>query len=229
MGRIRQLPPAVVTKIAAGEVLERPASAVKELLENAVDAAAPRRDVEVEQGGPELTRVVDDGCGTPPEDLPLAFTSHATSKLADADDLFRVATYGFRGEALASVGGVAQVTLQSRPAGLASGAEITCHGGTLSPVRAWNGAPGTRIEGPHPFYNTPVRLKFLKTTSTETGHVCETFTRLALAREDLHLTLRHNGKSVYEVPAHTKLLDRLTLFFGGEVANQLYRVESRQG
>ena len=132
MKRIHQLPSSVVTKIAAGEVIERPASVVKELLENSVDAGSTRIDVEIEQGGAELIRVVDNGGGITPDDLPLAFASHATSKLADADDLFRVGTLGFRGEALASIGGVAQVALQSRPPGQPLGAEITCHGGTLS-------------------------------------------------------------------------------------------------
>ncbi len=170
--RIHQLPPSVVTKIAAGEVIERPASVVKELLENAVDAGGTRVDVEVEGGGSELIRVVDNGCGIERDDLALAFASHATSKLASADDLFRVRTLGFRGEALASVGGVAQVTLQSRPAGRPTGHEITCHGGTLSAPRAWNGAPGTRIEVRHLFFNTPVRRKFLRAPATEMGHVC---------------------------------------------------------
>src|SRR5437868_281271 len=126
MGRIQQLSSAVVTKIAAGEVIERPASVVKELLENAIDAGSTRIDVEIEQGGAELIRVVDDGCGILADDLPLAFTSHATSKLTDADDLFRIRTLGFRGEALASIGGVAQVTLQSRPHDQSSGAEVGC-------------------------------------------------------------------------------------------------------
>src|ERR1700736_2953343 len=167
--RILQLPPLVVTKIAAGEVIERPASVLKELLENSVDAGSTRIDVAVEQGGTELIRVVDDGCGIAPEDLPLAFASHATSKLTSADDLFRIGTLGFRGEALASIGGVAQVTLQSRAAGQPCGSEITCHGGELSAVRTWNGAPGTRIEVRHLFYNTPVRRKFLRSPATEMG------------------------------------------------------------
>src|SRR5262249_37698380 len=133
------LPPEVVTRIAAGEVIERPASVVKELLENAVDAQSRRIDVELTQGGLDLIRVVDDGVGIPAEDLPAAFARHATSKLRHADDLFGFARLGFGGEALAAVGGVSQVALQSRPADLPSGAEITCHGGALSPVRAWVG------------------------------------------------------------------------------------------
>src|SRR5437763_5569194 len=135
MPRIQQLAPLVVNKIAAGEVIERPASVVKELLENAVDAGSRRIDIDVEQGGTELIRGADDGGGIVPEDLPLAFASHATSKLRDADDLFRIRTFGFRGEALASISGVAQVTLQSRPAGLDCGAQVACHGGDLGPVR----------------------------------------------------------------------------------------------
>src|SRR4051794_37792584 len=199
MPRIQQLPPLVVSQIAAGEVIERPASVVKELLENSVDAGCTRIDVEVEQGGVEMIRVVDDGCGIEPDDLPLAFSTHATSKLRTADDLFHIATLGFRGEALASVGGVAQVTLQSRPPQRASGGQVRCHGGDLGPVHPWNGAPGTRVEVRHLFCNTPVRRKFLRSAATEMGHVSEAFTRLALAhprtpaRPGLHLTLRHNN------------------------------------
>src|SRR5215472_9187686 len=181
MPRIHQLPPLVVSKIAAGEVIERPASVVKELLENAVDAGGRRIDVEIEQGGTDLIRVVDDGCGIVADDLPLAFASHATSKLQSADDLFHIETLGFRGEALASIGGVAQVMLQSRPPEQACGAQVVCNGGELGPVQPWNGSPGTRIEVRHLFYNTPVRRKFLRTPATEMGHISEAFTRLALA------------------------------------------------
>jgi DNA mismatch repair protein MutL len=229
MARIQQLPPSVVTKIAAGEVIERPASVVKELLENSVDAGANRIEVDVEAGGAEAIRVVDNGCGIPADELPLAFASHATSKLQTADDLFRIGTLGFRGEALASVGGVAQVTLQSRVPGTPHGAEVTCHGGDLSAVRAWNGAAGTRLEVRHLFYNTPVRRKFLRTTGTEMGHVCETFTRLALSHPTVHWVLRHNGKLVYEVPAAAGLAERIALFFGTELRDQLYEIEARQG
>src|SRR3954470_1642352 len=141
MPRIHQLPPNVVTKIAAGEVIERPASVLKELLENSVDAGSTRIDVEVEQGGTELIRAADTGCAIPPEHLPLAFASHATSKLQSADDLFRIGTLGFRGEALSSVGGIAQVRLQSRQTSAPTGAEIVCNGGALGPVQLWNGTP----------------------------------------------------------------------------------------
>jgi DNA mismatch repair protein MutL len=227
--RIRQLPAEVVNQIAAGEVIERPASVVKELLENAVDAGARRIEVEVEQGGTELIRVVDDGGGIPADDLPLAFASHATSKLQNADDLFRIGTLGFRGEALASIGGVAQVTLQSRVPDRPAGAEVTCHGGRLSPVRTWNGAPGTRMEVRHLFYNTPVRRRFFRTTATEMGHVCEAFTRLVLAQPNRHWTLRHQGKLVYEVPPSAGLRDRLGSFFGADVRDRLYPVQADQG
>jgi DNA mismatch repair protein MutL len=233
--RIQPLPPLVVNQIAAGEVIERPASVVKELLENALDAGGRRLDVDVEQGGAELIRVVDDGGGIHPDDLPLAFASHATSKLRRAEELFQVATLGFRGEALASVGGVAQVTLQSRPPELPCGGSLTCHGGQLGRVVPWNGAPGTRVEVRHLFYNTPVRRKFLRSTATEIGHVTEACTRLALAhpcRRDvpgLHLVLRHNNKVVHEVAATATLLDRIGLFFGPEVQGQLYEVRAEAG
>ena len=224
--RIELLPPEVVTKIAAGEVIERPASVVKELLENAVDAGASRIDVAVEAGGTEGIQVVDNGSGILPEDLPLAFANHATSKLRTVADLFAIRTLGFRGEALASIGGVAQVLLQSRSVHAEIGAEIRCHGGQLSEVRPWNGAVGTRVEVRHLFYNIPVRKKFLKSVATELGHICEVVTRLALACPHIHLTLRHNGKLVYDIPVTTDLRERIGLFFGAEVRDALYEVDS---
>src|SRR5262245_2504314 len=229
MPRIRQLPPNVVTKIAAGEVIERPASVVKELLENSGDAGSKRIDIDLEHGGVELIRVVDDGSGIEPADLPLAFASHATSKLNDADDLFRIGTLGFRGEALASIGGVARVTLQSRAAGQPTGAEVSCNGGELSEVRPWNGAFGTRIEVRHLFFNTPVRKKFTRTTATELGHVCESVTRLALGCPGLHIALRHNGRLVHEVQGSASLIERIALFCGGELRDKLYAIDAEQG
>lgn len=235
MPRIHTLPPLVVSKIAAGEVIERPASVVKELLENSLDAGARRIDIDIEQGGVEKILIVDDGCGIEPDDLPLAVASHATSKLRNADDLFHIHTMGFRGEALNSIAGVAQVQIQSRPTEQATGAQITCNGGDLGQVRPWNGAAGTRIEVRHLFFNTPVRRKFLKSPSTEIGHICETVTRIALAHAGgpgqvgLHLTLRHNGKLVYEIPGSASLLDRIRLFFGPKIYEKLYDIDVRQG
>lgn len=229
MPRIQQLPTSVITKIAAGEVIERPASVVKELLENAVDAGSKRIDVDVEQGGMDMICIVDDGCGIEPDDLQLAFASHATSKLQNADDLFRIGTLGFRGEALASIGGVAHVCLQSRTVNQIHGAEISCNGGELSPIRAWNGSAGTRIEVRNLFFNTPVRRKFLKSVATEMGHIDETFTKLALAAPHLDLTLTHHGKKVYTLPSSTNLPERIGLFFGTEIRDKLFEVKSRQG
>lgn len=229
MNRIELLPPEVVTKIAAGEVIERPASVVKELLENSVDAGASRIDVAIERGGTDLIQVVDDGRGIAAEDLPLAFATHATSKLRTVEDLFAIRTLGFRGEALASIGGVAQVLLQSRAAGAEIGAEIQCCGGQFSELRPWNGAVGTRVEVRHLFYNVPVRKKFLKSVSTEVGHICETIIRLALACPHIHLTLRHNGKLVYDLPATVGIPERIGLFFGTDVRDALYEVDSGTG
>jgi DNA mismatch repair protein MutL len=229
MPRIQQLSPTLVNQIAAGEVVERPASVVKELLENAIDAGSTRVDVEVAQGGTDLIRVVDDGCGIEADDLRLALASHATSKLRDADGLSAIGILGFRGEALASMASIAQLTLQSRPAGQPCGAEVTCHGGNLGEVVPWNGSPGTRVEVRHLFFSTPARRKFLKSPATEMGHVAEAFTRLALAFPGLHLTLRHNGRLVHEVPGPLGLLDRIGVFFGDEVRNSLYQVEANEG
>lgn len=229
MPRIQVLSEQVIAQIAAGEVIERPASVLKELLENSIDAGATRLDIEVGQGGLEYLRVADDGGGIEWEDLPLAFATHATSKLRAAEDLFSIGTLGFRGEGLASIGSVAQVTLQSRPAGHDRGAEVRCNGGKLSEVKVWNGAPGTRIEVRQLFFNTPVRRKFLRGASTEMGHVSEVFTRLALSQLSLHLTLRHNGRLVHEVPGSAGLLDRIALFFGEELRRKLIMVEAESG
>ncbi len=238
MPRILQLPTSVITKIAAGEVIERPASVVKELLENSLDAGSTRIDIDIEQGGAELIRIVDNGHGIHPDDLELALANHATSKLATADDLFAVRTMGFRGEALASIAGVGQVTLQSRQAADGRqqtagsdpiGAELTSKGGELSPLRVWNGSPGTRIEVRHIFFNTPVRRKFMRTAATEMGHICEIFTRIALARPGVHLVLKHNGKVVYEVPASADLLERIGVFFGKDVRDKLCPLDATQG
>jgi DNA mismatch repair protein MutL len=227
MPAIKQLPPSVVNKIAAGEVVERPASVVKELLENAIDAGARRIDVAVEKGGLELVRIADDGCGIAPEDLPLAVASHATSKIRTADDLFRVATLGFRGEALASIAEVSQTTIRSRSGESQAGYELEVAGGAVGEVAPCGCPVGTTIEVRNLFYNTPVRRKFLRTTQTEMGHVSEAFTRAALAYPRIHFTLRHNDKPVYELPAAESLRERVATFFGQELAEGLIAIESR--
>lgn len=227
--RILPLDPVVVNQIAAGEVIERPASVVKELLDNALDAGATQLTVDVAEGGRELIRVADDGVGILPEDLPLAFASHATSKLRRPEDLLAIRTMGFRGEALASIGSVAQVTLQSRPRGAEAGAELRCDGGALGAVRPWNGQPGTRVEVKQLFYNVPARRHFLKTVGTEIGHISEAVIRLALAKPTLGLRLTHNGKEVYDLPASTPLPQRLRLFFGKEVSEKLLPIDAANG
>jgi DNA mismatch repair protein MutL len=194
MPHIQQLSPSVVNKIAAGEVIERPASVVKELLENSVDAGATRIDVALEKGGSEAIRVADNGCGIAADELPLAVASHATSKIRSADDLFSIATLGFRGEALASIAEVSRLLVRSRVAESASGGELEVVGGAAGPVTPIGCPTGTTIEARNLFFNTPVRHKFLRSAQTEMGHSIEAVTRLALAHPRIHFTLAHNGR-----------------------------------
>jgi DNA mismatch repair protein MutL len=226
---IHRLSQSLINKIAAGEVIERPASVVKELMENAVDAGATRIDVSVTQGGLEMIRVVDNGGGIPMEELPLALASHATSKLVEADDLFRVGTLGFRGEALASIAEISRLVLRSRTPESQSGAELEATGGVLGQPTPCGCPVGTMVEVHNLFFNTPVRRKFLRTTATEFGHVSEAFTRIALASPQIHFTLRHNDKPVFELAAGDNWLERIALFFGRELADQLIWVESVDG
>src|SRR5262245_36449897 len=229
MPRIRPLAPDLVSQIAAGEVVERPASAVKELVENSLDAGATRIDIAVSGGGADLLRVVDDGCGIHPEDIELAVAGHATSKLSSFSDLAGVGTLGFRGEALASLAAVARLRLQSRPRDLPLGADITVQGGRATAAVAFAGPPGTRVEARNLFFNTPARRKFLRTAETEMGQVREAFVRLALSRLSVHLTLSQDERLVYEVPGAMGFLDRVALFVGSEVANSLYAFREERG
>ncbi len=226
---ILRLSQSLINKIAAGEVIERPGSVVKELMENAVDAGASRIDVSVNQGGLEMIRVVDNGCGIVGGDLPLAVASHATSKLAHEDDLFRVGTLGFRGEALASIAEVSRTVLRSRTAEEAGGAELEVVGGRAGETTPCGCPVGTAVEVYNLFFNTPVRRKFLRTTQTEFGHVAEAFTRIALATPQVHFTLRHNDKQVFELAAADGPLERIARFFGRDLADALIWVEGIEG
>lgn len=227
MPLIKQLSPSVVNKIAAGEVIERPASIVKELLENAVDAGASRIDVTVGQGGAELVRVVDNGCGMSADQLPLAVAPHATSKISEADDLFRVGTLGFRGEALASISEVSRMIIRSRPADAEGGAELLINGGHAEPIAPCGCGLGTAIEVHNLFFNTPVRRKFLRTAQTEMGHTGEAFMRVALAFPNIHFTLKHQEKLVYDLPPVEAWQTRIAALFGGDLADALIDVESQ--
>ncbi len=227
MGIINQLPPSVINQIAAGEVVERPASVVKELLENAIDAGATRVDVAVERGGKDLIRVADNGSGMDADDLPLAFQPHATSKLAVTEDLYRIATLGFRGEALAAIAEVSRTRCQSRKQDAPEGAEITIEGGAAGPVTAVGCTVGTVIEVRNLFYNVPVRRAYLKSDSTESSHVQDVFARVALAHPTVHFTFRSGGKTLHDLPPVTGVRDRVAVFFGRELADALLWVESR--
>src|SRR4051812_735106 len=226
MPQIQQLSPSVVNKIAAGEVIERPASVVKELLENAVDARAARIDVRLEKGGSEVIRIADNGCGITASELPLAVASHATSKITSADDLFSIATLGFRGEALASIAEISRLLVRSRTAESTSGGELEVVGGVATPVVPVGCPVGTTIEVRNLFFNTPVRHKFLRSVQTEMGHSIEAMTRLALAHPRIHFTLSHNAKTIHDLPPVDDVRGRIAAFFGDELANDLIEIKS---
>jgi DNA mismatch repair protein MutL len=226
---IHILSQSLINKIAAGEVIERPGSVVKELMENAVDAGATRIDVSVNQGGLEMIRVVDNGCGIACGELPLAVASHATSKLAHEDDLFHVGTLGFRGEALASIAEISRTVLRSRTADEAGGVELEVVGGKAGEITPCGCPIGTAVEVYNLFFNTPVRRKFLRTTQTEFGHVAEAFTRIALATPQVHFTLKHNDKQIFELAAVDGPLERIARFFGRDLADALIWVEGIDG
>ncbi|MCB1675067.1 MAG: DNA mismatch repair endonuclease MutL, partial [Halioglobus sp.] len=205
MSRIRILSSRLANQIAAGEVVERPASVVKEILENSLDAGATRVDIEVEAGGGKLIRVRDDGAGMAADDLPLALARHATSKITSLEDLERVASLGFRGEALASIGSVSRLTLSSNASRHSSrGASAACEGRDMAVVVKPAPHPrGTTVEVRDLFFNTPARRKFMRTEKTEFSHLEEVVKRLALSRFDVAFSLRHNGRVLHNLKAAT--------------------------
>ncbi|KAF1707322.1 DNA mismatch repair endonuclease MutL [Pseudoxanthomonas sacheonensis] len=224
--QIRQLPDTLINQIAAGEVVERPASVVKELVENALDAGALRIDIDLEEGGIRLIRIRDDGGGIAPEELPLAVARHATSKIASLDDLEAVATLGFRGEALPSIASVSRFSLSSRRAGDEHGSSLRVEGGKLGEIAPKAQAPGTTVEVRELFYNVPARRKFLRAERTELSHIEEWLRSLALARPDVELRVSHNGRPSRRYKPD--LLDaslRLNETLGEDFARQALRVE----
>lgn len=223
---IRPLPDILINQIAAGEVVERPASVVKELVENAIDAGASRVDIDLEEGGVRLIRIRDNGSGIAPEQLPLAVSRHATSKIADLDDLESVATLGFRGEALPSIASVSRFTLSSRRAHDEHGSALQIEGGKIGEVTPRAHAPGTTVEVRELFYNVPARRKFLRAERTELGHIEEWLRSLALARPDVELRVSHNGKASRRYKPGDLYSDtRLAETLGEDFANQAVRVD----
>ena len=214
MGKIHLLPADLANQIAAGEVVERPASVVKELVENSVDAGAKRIVITVELGGKKLIRVEDDGDGMEPEDARLAIERHATSKIRRADDLERIATLGFRGEALPSIASVSHCTLRSRARGTGSGTQIKVNGGTIASATEVGMGEGTTIEVADVFYNLPARRKFLKSDGAESAQVSRIVTQLALCYPEIGFTLTSSGRKVLQCPPVTSLRDRLYQLYG---------------
>jgi DNA mismatch repair protein MutL len=207
--RIRVLPPELADQIAAGEVVERPASVVKELAENAIDAGATRIEIEVEAGGRRLIRVVDDGCGMSPDEARLALRRHATSKIAQAEDLWGLPTFGFRGEALPSIAAVARLTVATKVRGRLAGFRLTVEAGRETDAREAGLPDGTQLEVRDLFFNTPARLKFLKTEQTEAANVSEAVLRLALGHPEVHFKLRLNDRVALDLPPHRTLAERV--------------------
>jgi DNA mismatch repair protein MutL len=228
MGRIHVLPEHVANKIAAGEVVERPASVVKELLENALDAGATRIKISVEAGGKKLIQIMDNGCGMVRDDAMLAFERHATSKIKDAEDLLSVATLGFRGEALPSIASVSRLRLETRDAQAAAGTVIEINGGKMARVEEAGLPEGTSITVRDLFFNTPARKKFLKAESTELSHIASLVTHYALAHPEKHFELHSATNAMLVAPPVAGYSERVYQVFGKETLDQLIAVAAVQ-
>ena len=224
MPRIQQLPNSLINQIAAGEVIERPASVVKEIIENAIDAGATQIDIDIEDGGGKLIRVRDNGCGIHPDDLALAFATHATSKIRNLDDLEHITTLGFRGEALPSISSVSKTTLTSRAEGESSAWRISPHlGDAISPAAH---PPGTTIEIRDLFYNTPARKKFLKSERTERQHIQQLVQNLALSHDGITIRLNNHGKPL-GVYGGEGLAARIASVLGDDLLEQALPIDAR--
>jgi DNA mismatch repair protein MutL len=229
---IRQLPELLINQIAAGEVVERPSSVVKELVENSLDAGAQSIQVLLEQGGKRLVRVVDDGCGIPKDELPLALARHATSKITSLEELEEVASMGFRGEALPSMASVSRMTISSRTEGAEHAWQVKTANGEIEAAVPAPGAPGTQVELRDLFYNVPARRKFLRTDRTEFSHVDELLKRFALARPDVGFQLQHNNRIVRQFPpvrTDEEMLARLEAVVDQEFVEHALNIDEQRG
>ena len=224
MPRIAVLPELLANKIAAGEVIERPASVVKELVENSIDAGARCIEITVEQGGRQLIRVADDGVGMDAEDLALCVRPHATSKICRDEDLFAIRTLGFRGEALPSIGSVAELRIVSRIRGNDEACEIRVAGDRTERISAAAAPPGTCVEVRDLFFNMPARRKFLRTPSTEMGHLSEQLARIALVHPGIEFRLTHNGRLVHHLRPAQHMRSRIADFYGPDLADGLLEI-----
>ncbi len=227
-GRIFVLPPELVNQIAAGEVVERPASVVKELVENSLDAGARSVFCRVLDGGRRLIKVADDGEGMSPEDLERALMRHATSKIKSSRDLAKIGTLGFRGEALPSIAAVSRMSVTTRRREDAAGTRLTVAGGGEPELSAAGVPVGTDVEVSDLFFNTPARRKFLRTPATEMGHIQTWFTRLGLLRPDVHFRIEHGNRKLCDAPPAGDLAQRAAVLLGREVFEHLFAVDSQQ-
>lgn len=225
MAKIRILPDALASQVAAGEVVERPAALVRELVENSLDAGARHIEVHAQRGGTALIRIVDDGSGMDREDAMLCLERHATSKIRTKEDLGAICTFGFRGEALPSIASVSRFRLATREKDALVGTEIEVNGGKLTAVRDHGGAAGTVIEARSLFFNVPARRKFLRTENTEFSHVEQQLRLHAIANPQVAFTLTHNGELVLHLPATRDMLERIRGLVGEELATRLLKIE----
>src|SRR5947208_8288921 len=224
MGRIRLLPETVASQVAAGEVVERPASVVKELTENSLDAGARKIDIVIRRGGISLVRVIDDGCGMDRDDALLSLERHATSKIRSAADLQAVATLGFRGEALPSIASVSRFRLTTREAGAVAGTEIVVNGGKIDIVRDGGEAPGTQVEVRSLFYNLPARRKFLRAESTESRNIEHQLHLQAVGHPQIAFSLTRDDHMLFQLPAAARLSDRIRDLYGADLLQRLVEV-----
>jgi|TARA_B110000438_G_scaffold60530_1_gene60726 DNA mismatch repair protein MutL len=226
---VRILSDDLANQIAAGEVVERPMSVVKELVENSIDAESTRILIEIEQGGKKLIRVTDNGCGMSLGDAELSFLRHATSKISSSSDLEKIVSLGFRGEALPSIASVSKVRMTTSADEHLGGVIVSIDGGVSGQTKETSCPHGTTIEVSQLFYNTPARKKFLKGDGTESSHITQVVTQHALAHPQIHFTLLHNGRKVIDVLPTDQALYRIAELFGGELAKELVQVETEYG